>query len=84
MCDQLFAQQVNLVMLFKSDRLHVYYNVPPTMTDGTDKPAVTASGFVVLKGVAFNNGRLEIDLQGKDAFQHSFLGPAFNGKLKIV
>ena len=33
---------------------------------------------MLLKGLALKTGRVEIDLRGKDVFQQSFLGIAFN------
>ena len=32
-----------------------------------------------LSDVSFSNGEIEVDLEGKDAFQNSFLGIAFHG-----
>jgi hypothetical protein len=79
-CDKLLAQQLNLVALFKADRFKAYSEIPPAITSAADRAAVTANGLVILKGIEFKNGRLEIDLQGKDVFQQSFLGIAFNIK----
>jgi len=37
------------------------------------------SGIAWIKGQSFNEGVIELDIQGKDAFQRSFVGIAFHG-----
>ena len=41
--------------------------------------AITTKGIVWLKGIDFTEGRIDIDLRGKDVFLQSFLGIAFHG-----
>ncbi|MDP9047037.1 MAG: hypothetical protein M3N14_02810 [Bacteroidota bacterium] len=78
MDSNLFAQQNDLVHMLKAGRLKNYSVSKPEITPASDRPAVSARGLTLLKGLSFSNGRIEIDLRGRDVFQQSFLGLAFN------
>ena len=41
--------------------------------------AITTKGIIWLKGVDFKEGKIDIDLRGKNVFLKSFLGVAFHG-----
>jgi hypothetical protein len=41
--------------------------------------AADGDGVARLEGVTFGNGRIELDIRGKDVVQHSFVGVAFHG-----
>jgi hypothetical protein len=50
------------------------------ITDSADRPAISLQGNAWLKGVAFTNGRIDIDLRGKNIPGQSFIGVAFSAK----
>ena len=70
------AQQYNLANLLRSDNLigSSRFHARPL-----GDSAVSTLGLLWLKGVTFDQGTLDIDLRGKDAFLKSFLGLAFHG-----
>lgn len=41
--------------------------------------AKARDGLLVLNGIEFENGTIELDIRGKDVFQQSFVGVAFHG-----
>jgi hypothetical protein len=49
------------------------------LNDPTHKGAITTKNILWLKNFAFGEGRIDIDLRGKDVFLQSFLGIAFHG-----
>ena len=70
----------NLPQLWHNHQL-AYTNANMVRPAGsTPQNAITARGLVLLKGVSFSEGTIEIDLKGKDVFQGSFLGIAFHVK----
>jgi hypothetical protein len=50
------------------------------ITDSADRPAVSLQGNAWLKDVTFTNGRIDIDLRGKNIPGQSFIGVAFSAK----
>jgi hypothetical protein len=50
------------------------------ITDSTDRPAITLQGNTWLKNVSFTNGRIDIDLRGKNIPGQSFIGVAFSAQ----
>ncbi|OOQ57009.1 family 16 glycoside hydrolase [Mucilaginibacter pedocola] len=46
---------------------------------GVKLSAAENEGLAWLKNIDFDHGELEVDMKGKDVFQHSFLGIAFHG-----
>jgi hypothetical protein len=55
-------------------------NLTVRITDSTDRPAVSLQGNAWLKDVTFTNGRIEIDLRGKNIPGQSFIGVAFSAQ----
>jgi len=45
---------------------------------------VTAVGIVLLKNVTFSTGTIDVDIRGRDVFQHSFVGIAFHARDTIT
>jgi hypothetical protein len=73
----------NLVKLFKNKKLTVYNRQVKLKTDAS-KDCIELSeeegeGLVWINGVSFSTGTIDIDLKGRDMYQHSFLGIAFHG-----
>ena len=70
------AQEYNLAHLLQSGKLigAAHFHARPL-----GDSAVSTVGLLWLKGVTFDQGTLDIDLRGKDAFLKSFLGLAFHG-----
>ncbi|MDJ1467716.1 family 16 glycoside hydrolase [Xanthocytophaga flava] len=71
----------DLASLLEQKKLTVYNR---TIYLSDDKMAVKLNekdreGIVWLNGITFSNGRIEIDVKGKDVLQRSFLGVAFHG-----
>lgn len=50
------------------------------ITDGTDRLAVSLQGNAWLKDVTFTNGRIDVDLRGKNIPGQSFIGVAFSAQ----
>jgi hypothetical protein len=50
------------------------------ITDGIDRPAINLQGNAWLKDVTFTNGRIDIDLRGKNIPGQSFIGVAFSAQ----
>jgi hypothetical protein len=55
-------------------------NAPVHITEGTDRPAISSQGTAWLKNVTFTNGRMDIDLRGKNIPGQSFIGVAFSAQ----
>jgi hypothetical protein len=74
----------NLVQMLHDGHFMTTKKVAPgneaRITEGTDRPAVSLQGNVWLKDVTFSNGRIDIDLRGKNIPGQSFIGVAFNGQ----
>lgn len=49
------------------------------LDDPTHKGAITTKSILWLKDFSFSEGRIDVDLRGKDVFLQSFLGIAFHG-----
>jgi hypothetical protein len=80
------AQQVeyNLVQMLQNGQILLMKTSAPSsavrITDSTDRPAVNLQGNAWLKDLAFTNGRIDIDLRGKNIPGQSFIGLAFSGE----
>jgi hypothetical protein len=74
----------NLVQMLRDGQIMTAQKTAPNsgtkITDGTDRPAVSLQGNAWLKGVTFTNGRIDIDLRGKNIPGQSFIGVAFNAQ----
>jgi len=72
----------NLVQMFRDGQITtIQKNAAHSavqITEGTDRPALSLQGNAWLKGVTFTNGRIDIDLRGKDIPGQSFIGVAFS------
>nr|WP_294941375.1 hypothetical protein [uncultured Mucilaginibacter sp.] len=73
----------NLQTLLAEKKFDVYNRDISTINDG-NKTGVKLSarendGVAWIRGVAFSNGIIELDIKGKDILQQSFLGIAFHG-----
>lgn len=81
-----FAQweTYNLSAFYQHNRLEAYNRKVGILEDdlenGIKISEQQGEGVVWLKDVTFDQGSIEIDLRGKDEFQKSFLGIAFQGK----
>jgi hypothetical protein len=73
------VSRYNLVKLLQGNKLDTTVG-PQTHVLYTAKGAISTEGIVWLKDVNFKEGRVDIDLRGKDVFLKSFLGIAFHGK----
>jgi hypothetical protein len=75
------AGQFDLSQLYTDNKLTVFNR---DITVDAAKKSIELSqelgeGLVWINGVSFTTGTIEVDLRGKDLFQHSFLGIAFHG-----
>jgi hypothetical protein len=74
----------NLVQMFRDGQITaIQKNAAHSavqITEGTDRPALSLQGNSWLKGVTFTNGRIDIDLRGKDIPGQSFIGVAFSAQ----
>jgi hypothetical protein len=63
--------------------LRVFNRSVTSLSDGARKGIrlgeARREGLAYLEGVEFANGRIEVDIRGKDAVEQSFLGVAFHG-----
>lgn len=81
-----FAQweTYNLSSYYQQNRLEAYNRKVGILEDDLENGIrineQKGEGVIWLKDVAFDQGTIEIDLKGKDEFQKSFLGIAFQGK----
>jgi len=73
------STQYNLIQLLQEHKLVTYPHQETQALDDPDKSAITSKGIVWLEGVNFSQGKIDIDLRGKDIFLKSFLGIAFHG-----
>ena len=78
-CKAQSAITYNLASLFKENRIVTVPAHQTRILGNTLPGAITTKGIVWLKGVAFTEGTIDIDLRGKDVFLNSFLGIAFHG-----
>jgi len=76
--------QYNLVQMQRDGQIIIMKNSAPKtavrITDSTDRPAVNLQGNAWLKDLTFTNGRIDIDLRGKNVPGQSFIGLAFSGQ----
>lgn len=83
-CSAFFAnaqktKQYNLAELLDNDQLIIdTLNHAQKLYDNNYSNAISLQKIAWLKGVSFNQGTIDIDLQGKDVFLQSFLGIAFH------
>jgi len=74
----------NLVQMQRDGQIMTVQKSAPNnavrITDSTDRPAISLQGNAWLKNVTFTNGRIEIDLRGKNIPGQSFIGVAFNAQ----
>lgn len=74
----------NLVQMLRDGQITTVHKNGPNsgakITDGTDRPAVSLQGNAWLKDVTFTNGRIDIDLRGKNIPGQSFIGVAFSAQ----
>jgi len=73
------STQYNLIQLLQEHKLVTYPHQETQALDDPGKSAITSKGIVWLEGVNFSQGKIDIDLRGKDIFLKSFLGIAFHG-----
>jgi len=77
------AVKYDLFNMAENSKLEVFNRKVSTFTEN-DKKGIRFSknendGVAWLNGVEFSNGTVELDIQGKDIFQQSFVGIAFHG-----
>jgi hypothetical protein len=74
----------NLVQMLRDGQIQIVKKSAPNsvigVTDGTDRPAINLQGDAWLKDVTFTNGRIDIDLRGKNIPGQSFIGVAFSAR----
>ncbi len=68
----------NLVKLLKEDKLKTDTSNHARVINVPGKQAITLKNIAWLKNVKLKDGRIDIDLRGKDVFLQSFLGIAFH------
>ncbi len=72
--------QYDLSRLFKNNQLIINNRHASLNEDnGIKLNENSGEGIAWIKGADFSSGVIEVDLQGKDVFQKSFLGIAFHG-----
>jgi hypothetical protein len=69
----------DLVKILEEHRLLMTPGLQMKMSDSTDKHAVAIKGVAWLRGINFTEGRIDIDLRGRNVFLQSFIGIAFHG-----
>ena len=72
------AKPYDLQQLLKENKFTLFPPKPFPITDN-GKQGIALSGVAWFKGVEFSTGTIELDLQGHDFFQNSFIGIAFHG-----
>ena len=76
--------QYNLVQMMHDGKIMNVQKIPAgnkvQITDSTDRPAISLQGNAWLKDVVFTNGRIDIDLRGKNIPGQSFIGVAFSAQ----
>jgi len=74
----------NLVQMQRDGQIMTVQKSAPNsavrITESTDRPAISLQGNAWLKDVMFTNGRIDIDLRGKNIPGQSFIGVAFSAK----
>ena len=70
--------QYNLIQMLQEHKLVSYPHQETQALSDPGKSAITSKGIVWLEGVNFSEGKIDIDLRGKDVFLKSFLGIAFH------
>jgi len=72
------SRSFDLQQLLKEKKLITFgQKIVPITDDG--KKGISMTSIAWLEGVEFSTGTIEVDLQGKDVFQQSFIGIAFHG-----
>lgn len=73
----------DLAELYKNKKVTVFNRQVSLDTDASKNCIAlseeTGEGLVWINDVSFSTGTIEIDLKGKDVYQHSFVGIAFHG-----
>lgn len=70
----------NLVQLQRDGQITSVEKTAVQITEGADRPALSLQGNAWLKNVTFTNGRIDIDLRGKNIPGQSFIGVAFRAR----
>ncbi len=74
---------INLPKLFSDGKLTVLNRNAKLLSDSSRNYIFLnedyKEGLVWINGVSFSTGTIEIDLKGRDVYQHSFVGIAFHG-----
>jgi hypothetical protein len=73
------VKKYNLQELLRSDCIVTVPSHETWALENTKPGAITTKGINWIKGIAFKNGTVDIDLRGKNVFLQSFLGIAFRG-----
>ncbi|MGZ3872476.1 MAG: hypothetical protein ACXVJD_06140 [Mucilaginibacter sp.] len=73
------TRHYNLQRLLQEDQLVTVPAHETKILDHTKEGAITTKGIVWIKGIDFKEGKIDIDLRGKNEFLKSFLGVAFHG-----
>ena len=71
-------KQYDLTLLLKNHKPGNFSAQGLKLTAGSDKKAISAGGITWIKGSAFSEGVIEVDLRGKNVFQKSFPGIVFS------
>ena len=69
----------NLGEMLKEGKIETVTSHHTRVLEKTLPGAITTTGINWLKGVDFKEGKIDIDLRGKNVFLQSFLGVAFHG-----
>jgi len=72
-------QAFDLGRMLNENKLVIYPGKQVSAFKDGDKKGISCNSIVWLKGVSFKQGRVDVDLRGKDVFLMSFLGVAFHG-----
>lgn len=77
------AQQFDLAKIFKTKKFTIYRRTATIIEDGNRKGIAfdeqPGDGLLLLTGVDFKQGTIEVDVRGKDVQGESFVGIAFHG-----
>jgi hypothetical protein len=76
-CQAQKIEKYNLSKLFSANQLVYAPSQQVNVIDDRKGPGVTAEGIVLIKNVTFSTGSIDVDIRGRDVFQHSFVGIAF-------
>ena len=69
----------NLATMLKEDKIVTVKSHYTHVLENTLPGAITTTGIIWLKGINFREGKIDVDLRGKNVFLQSFLGIAFHG-----